>query len=194
MPGQQIPGSRILTADQFIEQWETRKTYTHLQNPKHQDRLFFCVRFLGACKNKLDVGCALGHSTNWMDAFSPGGWTGLDFSGQAIAKAAGIFPRIPFIFTPDFKSLIEAAGKLSFDGVVCSEVIEHVMDDDEAVKALWEISGKILVVTTPAVRVGEPAHLRLYNREMLERLFRFIYPADLQIKQIGSFWYVICAK
>ena len=75
-----------------------------------------------------------------------------------------------------------------FDGVVCSEVIEHVEKDQELVNGLIAITKKVLVITTPDREVNDPGHLRVYDKGMLEALFcgqRF------KIHRIKPFFYVV---
>jgi 2-polyprenyl-3-methyl-5-hydroxy-6-metoxy-1,4-benzoquinol methylase len=119
-----------------------------------------------------------------MKRFCPGNWTGYDMSEKVIAQARALFPGIEFI--------TEFMEGRKWDGVVCSEVIEHVEDDAAWVKKLWDITRSRLVVTTPAVNVKDPGHLRLYTAPMLEKLFSFIPGA--KVENGGRFFYVTAER
>lgn len=174
-----------MKAKEYIEShWIKNEIWTHLELPKHQARLFHCASFLEGRKY-IDIGCALGHSTDIMKRFLPGDWSGLEFTQAAVEQARRLFPGITFYYAKDF-NLLPICGK--FDSVVCSEVIEHVEDDKALVKGLIEITGKKLVITTPNVSVNDPGHLRVYTEEMLAKLFAGY---DFKIIKEGIFFYLI---
>jgi len=79
--------------------------------------------------------------------------------------------------------------------VVCSEVIEHVEDPADFVRALVNVTapGGVLVLTTPNRPVSDPGHIRVYSRPMLEGLFAD-FPGTVEIKSEGRFWYVIARR
>jgi hypothetical protein len=60
----------------------------------------------------------------------------------------------------------------SFDLVICSQVIEHIADDDLFIQKLREISSKYCLVGTVQGRMRQSeasiGHLRNYSREGLE--------------------------
>lgn len=149
------------------------------------------MRRLRTCADKMegetfaDVGCAFGHSTEIMAKRHPGDWTGIDFSEAAIREAVKQFGQTwEFVYCPDVVALSQ--HPCFYDGVVCSEVIEHVEDDAALVTGLSLLTNKVLVVTTPCVEVGDPGHLRLYTEEMLRDLFG----PNAEIQKQGPFWYV----
>jgi len=177
-----------MDAKQYCEEhWIDRKVWTHLTWPKHQERLKLCAeKMIG--EKFIDVGCGCGHSTNIMQGFKMGVWSGLDFSKRAIEMAKEFFPNIPFYYAPDYemKSLVG-----EFDSVVCSEVIEHILDDKSFVDKLLEITKNILVLTTPNIRVSDPGHLRIYTEELLHQLCKSY---KYEIISHGNFFYVIIKK
>ena len=156
--------------------------------PVHQDRLKRCAEYVraGAGARYIDVGCGLGHSTDIMRRFVPGDWTGLEFWPEAKAMAIKAFPDIDVCVSLDF-NLRPVCG--TFDGVVCSEVLEHVPDDVALVKGLLDITAGTLCLTTPNRKVNDPGHLRVYTRAMLEALF-----PEAEIHSIGRFFYVIVKR
>jgi 2-polyprenyl-3-methyl-5-hydroxy-6-metoxy-1,4-benzoquinol methylase len=178
-----------MRAEEYLEShWNKHKTWTHLSWPTHQERLKFCSNRMKG-NTFIDVGCAQGHSTNIMKNFHPGDWTGLDFCEKTINLAKDLFPSINFKY---LASVAELNFLGEFDGVVCSEVIEHVENDKELVESLWNITGASLVITTPCINVSDPGHLRLYDKEKLKNLFKDI--SEVNIEKQGMFFYVSARK
>ena len=173
----------MLSAEDYItNHWQLRRVYRHLRQPRHMRRLHKCADKMYG-DTFADVGCAFGHSTKIMAARHPGHWTGIDFSETAMRVATEDFGAIKqFIFAPT----LDMQGIKPFDGVVCSEVIEHVEDDMVLVDALKGITRRVLVITTPSHAVGDPGHLRVYTEEMLRELFG---PTG-EIEKTKHFWYV----
>lgn len=176
-----------MDAQTYLEtHWLKKQVWKNLALPKHQDRLKRCADFVGgAGETFIDVGCGLGHSTDIMSGFHPGHWAGLEFFAPAIGTARQLFPAIEFYAAQDF-NLRAVCGE--FDGVVCSEVIEHVADDAGLVRGLLEITRKTLVLTTPNRFVNDPGHLRIYDRPGLLRLFQ---GNSVEVESIGRFFYII---
>jgi 2-polyprenyl-3-methyl-5-hydroxy-6-metoxy-1,4-benzoquinol methylase len=161
-----------MNADEYLKHWKGRHVWTHLTNAKHRRRFDVLADHLEGA-DFIDVGCALGHSTLELARRRPlARWTGLDFSQEAIDGARAAFPTIPFIFSPDYD--LQAACGRKWDGVVCSEVLEHVEDKNEAamVAGLLSITARTLVLSTPAVKVGDPGHLRLYTPGRISEIFK----------------------
>ncbi|KKK83546.1 hypothetical protein LCGC14_2792290 [marine sediment metagenome] len=201
-----------MTAEEYATQeWIPKRGWRHLRGPKHQARFAEIARHLEG-ETFLDVGCACGHSTEILARMKPGHWTGFDFSESMIAKATELVPSFtnitvgrfqcgdgsaavkPFRHVKDFEALATCPPA---DSVVCSEVIEHVMDDKGLVAALWAVTGKVLVLTTPNRYIVSPGHHRVYTATDLRD---FIAPhADrdggtFKIYSKGDFFYVVCRK
>lgn len=173
-----------MTAEEYLRNhWVAKQVWRRLEVPLHQERLRRCAEAVAGGSTFIDVGCALGHSTAILKKFCPGNLTGFD-NDVVIEEARRLFPGIEFIH-----SILDGA---QWDGVVCSEVIEHVEDDADWVRTLWRITGKKLVVTTPAIPVKDPGHMRLYTEESLRALFAFIPGAA--ITRRGRFWFVTAQK
>lgn len=136
----------------------------------------------------VDVGCALGHSTDILRRFCPGEWTGIDYDADTLVSAAALWPDMAFMPMPGRDS----GG--TWDGVVCSEVIEHVPDDRSFVADLWRIvaPGGRLAVTTPRIPVVDPGHLRLYTEAALVCLFRDV--PGVKIDANRRFWFVTASR
>lgn len=176
-----------MNAVDYLKLWEKHEVWKRLTNAKHQERFRRITSFLEG-ETFIDIGCAYGHSTYHLKSMMGGKWTGVDFDRSAVIKAKKLFPDIDFICLPDTAQIKTLP---LFDGVVCSEVIEHVEHDQRLVDGLVSITGKMLVMTTPCKKVSSKGHLRVYSEEMLFKLFdnyRFNcikhYP----------FFYVVCNK
>lgn len=176
-----------LTAEQYLAYWRKHQTWTHLTHAKH-------VRRLSACAGKVvgdtfvDVGCALGHSTNIMRGYHTGEWTGIDFEEAAIIEARKLFRDVKFVFAESMTHL----GTLGqWDSVVCSEVIEHVPDDVALVTNLLKIAKKRVIITTPSVYVNDVGHVRLYTLPTLMALIQPLVGKDsvLRVEESYNFLY-----
>lgn len=169
--------------------WIKKKIWRHLASPIHQRRFDMIASFLPeGGKTFADVGCGCGHSTRELaNRKRRGRWTGIDFGTKAIAAAKRRFPELLFEYAETIEGLGESIGR--FDGIVCSEVIEHVEDDATFVASLLNMTRETLVVTTPARKVADPGHIRQYSAEQLAELFS---AAPHEIQREGPFFYVIC--
>ena len=156
-----------MTPDQYLKHWEAGRIWEHNTMPHHKRRFAFIASHLEG-QRFLDCGCAFGHSTFTLSGLHPGEWEGLDFSESGIAKARALWPLIKFHYAPHFAA-ISTIGR--FDSVVCSEVLEHVNDDEGLVEALMGIADKVLLITTPCLKVDDPGHIRIYTRDTLSQLF-----------------------
>lgn len=174
-----------MKAKEYLENhWIKNKIWTHLEWPKHQNRLRMCTSYLEGEKF-IDVGCGLGHSTYHMKKFLSGNWSGMEFWKGAVVQAKKLFPEIKFYYSEDF-NFLPVCGK--HDGVVCSEVLEHVEEDRELIEGLLSITKDTLVITTPSHAVNDPGHVRLYNEAMLADLFR---GTQFNIHRDKPFFYII---
>lgn len=174
--------------DYLENHWIKNETWTHLTYPAHQERLKYCAdKMIG--ETFVDVGCGLGHSTSIMKRFHSGDWTGIDFGPKAIEIAKTTFPDIKFIL---LNSINNISSLNQYDSVVCSEVIEHIENDKELIKLLYELAKKILVITTPSIHVIDPGHLRLYTKNSLNKLFENF--ENVSIFQNKNFFFITICK
>lgn len=175
---------RQMTPEEYLAGWRERKTWTHLDNEKHQTRLKWCA---GKCVGEtfVDVGCALGHSTAIMHKKRRGAWTGIEFEEAAVEEARRNFSEIAFIYAPSVEDLWRTGR---YDSVVCSEVIEHVEDPEVLLIGLLTIATRRVIITTPCMDVNDPGHVRLYDDGMLGELLapyrHQIYKDDLFYKVV----------
>ena len=174
-----------MKASEYLDgHWRKNKIWTHLEWPKHQERLRRCASYLQAGPF-CDVGCGLGHSTEIMTHTRAGDWTGIEFQKSAVNEAKINFPDIEFLYVKPSK---DWKLKRQWGGVVCSEVIEHVEDDKAFVQNLMTITAGTLVMTTPSKAVRDPGHLRLYTPNMLRNIF---VGQKIKIERTNYFFYII---
>jgi len=174
-----------MNATEYLKHWKRKKVWKRLEVAVHQNRFRKISSFLTG-RTFIDVGCAYGHSTHHLKKMTGGSWTGIEFDADAAIKARGLFPDIPFIYLSDTDKIQTLSP---FDGVVCSEVIEHVEHDQRLVDNLVAITGKTLVVTTPCAEVDDPGHLRLYTEEALSGLFKKHGPVECV--KTSRFFYIV---
>ena len=76
-----------------------------------------------------------------------------------------------------------------FDVAVCDEVIEHLPDLGMVATTFHEINrvAKNWIVSTPAVKVDEPTHKRVFNLDSLKSVTLGI---DCKIEKKGRYWYI----
>ena len=177
-----------MNADDYIKHWKKNNVASHLVWPKHQKRFKTIASYCQGV-SAIDVRCAFGDSTFFLNTYYRVHWTGIDFSESAIKEACLKYPKMYWRYYPNLKSLI--IDHQRFDTVVCSEVIEHVDIDFEFVEDLWRITEKILIITTPKRTVNDPGHLRLYNMDSLDALF-LGFPHEIISDE--AFYYIICRK
>ena len=180
-----------MNAEEYAEHWDRNKIWLHYRMPRHQKRFRTIASALrgGEGRTFADIGCVFGHSTHKLKALVGGEWMGIDFSELAIARAREAFPAIDFRFIENIDGLRHLP---QFDGVVCSEVIEHLEDDALLVEGLVAMTRRVLVVTTPCVAVKSVNHLRLYDEKSLAELFGEY--SGIRIAKAPPFFYAVMRK
>lgn len=135
-------------------------------------------------KTFLDAGCAEGMFLLGVKKMVPNAEVyGVDFSAVGVRKAKFYSGRVASLACADLGHL--PFGDNSFDLVLCSETLEHIVDDVSALKDLIRICKKTCIVTVPSfsnswskkqfkpdVNCQRDSHLRKYSREDLETLLR----------------------
>ena len=100
--------------------------------------------------NILDYGCGRGWLSDQLRSF--GNAHGIDLSEQAIEGAKELYPGVLFASADLSKVEIqEVFPNKRFDILVSSEVIEHVLDQDDFLKNAYKAlsPGGSLILTTP---------------------------------------------
>lgn len=138
----------------------------------------------------LDIGCGEGsllkditsHQMNMRVA-------GADISETALAMARGRIKEGKFyLLDIQRKALNE-----KFDLVVCSEVLEHLLDDGQALCNLLKMTEKYLLITTIAGRMRETekevGHLRNYTKAGLLDMLHEAGFEEIKVKEWGFPFY-----
>jgi ubiquinone/menaquinone biosynthesis C-methylase UbiE len=170
-------------------------------------RICELVRAELPCEAFLDAGCGDGRYLRALDAELPKRIAGADIAERILETARAAIPRAELV-QANLESLPFADG--SFDLVLCSQVIEHVLDAPAAVAELARVlrSGGTLVISTDnernvvsrvlnAPRTGAVRLLRLggsrgmiespatpYTRETFRAL---VEGAGLRVKLLETF-------
>ncbi len=113
-------------------------------------------------KNILDAGCGVGSNFDVLKKYSPNIY-GVDVSKDAInfCKNKG-YTKLYLSSIENFKS------KIKFDLIVCMDVIEHIKDDNSAIKKL-----KSLLTKDGILIISVPAHNSLWNdNDILSQHYR----------------------
>ncbi len=120
-------------------------------------------------KRVLEIGCGPGQLANYLFDQGIDGYTGLDFSPQAIAMAKGNVPRGQFVVGDARDPAIHK--QVDHQVVICTEVLEHIEDDLKVVAAF--APGKTCFCSVPNFACD--SHVRFFRdaQEVLERYGRF---------------------
>jgi len=135
-------------------------------------------------QNFLDVGCAEGMFLLGVKNKCPQcSVYGVDFSAIGLQKAKNYVGQVGFLACADATHLPFRDN--SFDLVLCSETLEHIVDDITAFKELQRICKKACIITVPSfsnkwakarfkpdVDCKWDSHLRKYSQDDLQDILR----------------------
>jgi ubiquinone/menaquinone biosynthesis C-methylase UbiE len=134
----------------MLNQWYTNGSY----NRRIQPILKIVRKYMSNCNMIIDVGTAIGTFAIEIAKIKDAQIYAIDFSNKALnyakknAEIAGLKTRITFI-----KSAIENLRSIddnSVDMIVCADVIEHLVDQNAAMKELLRVCkyGGVLILET----------------------------------------------
>jgi ubiquinone/menaquinone biosynthesis C-methylase UbiE len=126
----------------------------------------------------LDAGCGTGLILRHL----PAGSTGVDINPRHLARAKKYAPRAK-LFLADIEKL--PFGKNRFSNLTVTDVLEHLLEPEEALKELYRVmkAGGVLIATIPgrsllwqlrflsSTRPREPYH-RYYQESEVKQLFK----------------------
>lgn len=134
-----------------------------------------------SARRVLDAGSGQGLLVRELSLHMPAAIVaGADVSERSRAHTARLNPDAPVfaldLQAPNFEEQARALGR--YDLVICSEVLEHLPDDQESARRLRDLleEGGRLIVTVPGGRMSRfdeaIGHRRHYDRRSLERVLR----------------------
>jgi 2-polyprenyl-3-methyl-5-hydroxy-6-metoxy-1,4-benzoquinol methylase len=144
---------KILEYNQNLEGWSDNLTAVHEKsNGKfHPINIYSrenVIKFLELNNNKtiLEIGCSSGWLIdNLKKKFKKINYVGVDVVKQPIEKLAKKYPNIPFLIFDITKNPLK---KIKFDNIIMLNVLEHIRNDDLALKNSKELlkkNGKIFI-------------------------------------------------
>lgn len=159
----------------YDELWKT--AYGDMQEigpvHRHMRRIVAGVLAELTYRTVLDVGCGAGHNLPLLaSGRSLERITGVDVSEDALGRARARMPAGEFLHLDVERAALDA----TWDLVFCSLLLEHLADDEAALRHLRAMSGRDVVLTTIAGDFGryrawdeQVGHVRNYARGELER-------------------------
>jgi len=145
------------------------------------------INRFGNGKEFLDIGCGVG-TVDFFLATKGKYITGIDISKNAIKAASENAKLFKLDNKLSFRvmNFPKEAPKLTYDFIICSEVLEHIPDESVAIAGIYKLlrkKGRVLITTpsknSPLHRLGllkehdkGAGHLRSYTVEGLSGLLR----------------------
>lgn len=161
-------------------------------NPTARHLQHFISRAIGQlpeANTLLDAGCGMGVNLREIHREHPDLiLTGSDISPDVVSMAGEYLDGVPH---QPIRVLDLAQGSLSerYDIVLCNQVLEHIEDDDAAMRNLTAMCEKYLIITVPGGRYNSTSelvgHFRHYTREMLTRLVENVGFEILLLREWG---------
>ena len=136
--------------------------------------------FLG--KDILEVGCGIGNLTELL--LSQGRVIAADVNGDYLQRVENKFRRhlnLKGVLLWDIQQAPPKRFDTPIDTIVCSNVLEHIEDDDDVLRSLYHLlpAGGRLIILVPALKAlynvfdKELGHFRRYSRsELSQKLTR----------------------
>lgn len=112
-------------------------------------------------KRVLEVGCGSGTLAQFILDKAPVEYRGFDFSAIAVQRAEKRLGNPHLFYVGDARLPQSYVSDFNYDGIVCTEVLEHIEADREAISN-WPAS-KICICSVPNFMTN--AHVRLFKTE-----------------------------
>lgn len=137
-------------------------------------------------KNIADVGCGPGYLLMSIhNRFSPLSLTGFDFSESALDIARNVVPDAKFYCLD-----IYDGTNLKFDITLCTELLEHLLYPDRALKNLLGMIGAAgtLLITVPNGRTDTyEGHINFWSPESWEVFIQNLCAGfDVEVGELGN--------
>jgi len=148
---------------EWTNRWQDMKVFSPVA--RHTRRLIKSRLVRVPFQSLMDIGCGSGELLKELSVSADIALSGVDFSATAVRQAGqAIDGRFAVV------DIQAEAPPFSADAGVCSEVLEHLDDDDAAIRNI-STAVTYLVVTVPSGPVTDSSvamgHVRHYTRESL---------------------------
>lgn len=133
-----------LDYDNIAVEWEPMQKYSPA--PRHRRRLIMNLIKNISFKSVLDVGCGRGLMLQKISQRYEVLLAGSDISEKAIIRNRVDFPDMKFYILDVSKEFL----LVTFELVICSEVIEHILNFENVIENLARMAEKYLIITVPS--------------------------------------------
>lgn len=167
----------LMNRHEYNSGWETRWDDMKIHGPfsRHLRRILLSLLDSLSYSTLLDVGCGQGSLLADIRENNPQSkLSGLDFSSDAIKLAKQKVPNGDFYEL----NITESYVKRKYDVVICSEVLEHIKNDEAAIQHLYRMTENFIIISSPQGRmrkfeISEYGHVRSYSKgELINKLKR----------------------
>ena len=171
----------VWNSKDFIDQY----TFNHLS--LYYDIIEFLkdYKILDRSESIADIGCGPGNLIGLISQKYPGKlYYGFDFSISAIEAARDKFDNIRFQLHDIYEPL-----EISFDTVICSETLEHLLYPSKALNNIINATMQTCVLTVPDGRLDNyQGHINFWSEESFECFLKNHFETwDIRVQRIGLY-------